>query len=548
MATLATAFSGISAVVDFGTPSVAAKSKHNKPPMTRDQLLADIRLYLDGTIEILRDVRPVVETFGNTGYLTRFVEYEDDCDRILRMYDTYLTEHHSKKYFTWKDELRQKLNKLRTEAMSLKEKSHNTSQRIKSEFHRSQAQMMHFEQSTTMAAVTGSPSLTSRSSRTPNNSGRPSGKSYNLLTGPPIHLLEMKTIADLQQGISDLCTQAQLTQDFSDKAIEQTLVEEFMEYLQTELDSTMQLKPDNHHHAVFGTTGMYYERCLWTLRKLSVTYKVIPSSLQDGRHAVAGGGFADIYHGRVGEQRVCLKVLRLEFCNEALIWRQLEHPNILPLLGVNADLFSPSFCLISPWMENKDVMTYLRKNPTHNRHTVLSEVAAGLSYLHMRDPPILHGDIRRCTSYANILISDNFHCCLADFGLTLVISDSRTLSNATSWMTKGTTRWMAPELIIRKTSAKLTTNKTSRDVYAFGRTILEILTLQLPFHDKTTDPARIYSLMHGERPARPKDVRWYPDMIWNLTTRCWAEEAAARPTAQEISDFLQATLLSISYP
>ncbi|KAE9404395.1 kinase-like protein, partial [Gymnopus androsaceus JB14] len=158
----------------------------------------------------------------------------------------------------------------------------------------------------------------------------------------------------------------------------------------------------------------YYKRCLRTLRQLSVIYKVFPSSLviqnvkQDGRHAVGGGGFADIYRGTVGERRVCLKVLRLvmeqdeeirdkirkEFCNEALIWRQLQHPNILPLLGINVELFSPSFCLISPWMENKDIITFLRKNPTHDRRRVLSEVAAGLSYLHSRDPPILHGDIR----------------------------------------------------------------------------------------------------------------------------------------------------------
>ncbi|KAE9391221.1 kinase-like protein [Gymnopus androsaceus JB14] len=195
-----------------------------------------------------------------------------------------------------------------------------------------------------------------------------------------------------------------------------------------------------------------------------------------------GGGFADIYRGNMGERRVCLKVLRLvieenkdtrdkirkEFCKEALIWRQLKHPNILPLLGVNAELFSPSFCLISPWMENKNIITYLKNNPGHNRHNVLSEVASGLYYLHSRDPPILHGDIRG----ANILVTDDLHCCLADFGLSLIISDSRTLSNAsTSGMTKGTIRWMAPELII---PARRAPNDTSRDVYAFGCTVLEV--------------------------------------------------------------------------
>ncbi|KAE9404357.1 kinase-like protein, partial [Gymnopus androsaceus JB14] len=144
----------------------------------------------------------------------------------------------------------------------------------------------------------------------------------------------------------------------------------------------------------------------------------------------------------------------------------------------------------------------------------------------------------------NILVMDNLHCCLADFGLTLIISDSRTLSSATtSAMTKGTTRWMAPELIMLDSSAERAPNNTSRDVYAFGCTLLEILTLRLPFHDKKTDPAVIYSLMMGERPARPQNV-WYPDTIWKLTTRCWTQEATDRPNAQSIYEYLQNPLTS----
>ncbi|KAE9404396.1 hypothetical protein BT96DRAFT_427196 [Gymnopus androsaceus JB14] len=51
--------------------------------------------------------------------------------------------------------------------------------------------------------------------------------------------------------------------------------------------------------------------------------------------------------------------------------------------------------------------------------------------------------------------------------------------------------------------------------------------------------------MLGERPARPQNV-WYPDRIWDLTTRCWTEQPASRPTAQEISDFLQIALTDLS--
>ncbi|KAE9390761.1 kinase-like protein [Gymnopus androsaceus JB14] len=298
--------------------------------------------------------------------------------------------------------------------------------------------------------------------------------------------------------------------------------------------------------------GTYNRRCLRALRHISAKYEILPSSLvvqdvqREGHNPVAGGGFADIWRGTIGKKSVCLKVLRLviepeeevrkkirkQFCNEALLWRQLKHPNILPLLGVNAELFNPSFCLISPWMANKDILSYLKQNPKHNRHKVLVEIAAGLSYLHSRDPPIIHGDIRG----ANILVSDDCRCCLADFGLALVTAESRTWSIATTSTLKGAIRWMAPELIIQDPSTS--SNHASGDVYAFGCTIVEILTLQLPFHDQRTDAAVLYSLMSGKRPSRPKDV-WCPDPIWALTTRCWTQDAAARPTAREVYEALQ---------
>ncbi|KAF9259165.1 hypothetical protein L218DRAFT_843322, partial [Marasmius fiardii PR-910] len=55
------------------------------------------------------------------------------------------------------------------------------------------------------------------------------------------------------------------------------------------------------------------------------------------------------------------------FCKEVLIWTQLSHPNIVPLIGVNADLFEPEFCLVSPWMANDDIISFLKRNPDHNR-------------------------------------------------------------------------------------------------------------------------------------------------------------------------------------
>ncbi|KIK64779.1 hypothetical protein GYMLUDRAFT_160834 [Collybiopsis luxurians FD-317 M1] len=264
----------------------------------------------------------------------------------------------------------------------------------------------------------------------------------------------------------------------------------------------------------------------------------------------------DIWHGTMrSNQSVCLKVLRLilepdedvrekirkQFCNEALVWRQLKHPNILPLLGVNVQLFYPSFCLVSPWMENRDVISYLKRNPMHNRYDVLSEISAGLLYLHSRDPPVIHGDIRG----ANILVTADLHCCLADFGLSVINTESQIWSNATTTNIRGATRWMAPELQIPDDAGKLASSCLSTDVYAFGCTIVEILTLKPPFNDKKTDGAIIHSLLLGGRPARPQHNSWCTDSLWELTNSCWAEDPEIRPHSQEIHDNLQGIRIGI---
>jgi hypothetical protein len=42
---------------------------------------------------------------------------------------------------------------------------------------------------------------------------------------------------------------------------------------------------------------------------------------------------------------------------------QLQHENLLPLLGVSYD-FGPLPAMVSPWMHNGSLTTYLRKNFT----------------------------------------------------------------------------------------------------------------------------------------------------------------------------------------
>ena len=51
------------------------------------------------------------------------------------------------------------------------------------------------------------------------------------------------------------------------------------------------------------------------------------------------------------------------FCQEAVMWNRLTHPNIVPLLGVTIEHFQ----LISNWMSGGDLLSYIKKNSDADR-------------------------------------------------------------------------------------------------------------------------------------------------------------------------------------
>ena len=48
---------------------------------------------------------------------------------------------------------------------------------------------------------------------------------------------------------------------------------------------------------------------------------------------------------------------------EALLWRQLRHPYVLELLGLDDKSFADMICMVSPWMHNGDMARYIRGHP-----------------------------------------------------------------------------------------------------------------------------------------------------------------------------------------
>ena len=100
---------------------------------------------------------------------------------------------------------------------------------------------------------------------------------------------------------------------------------------------------------------------------------------------VAYGAFSDVFQGDLGNQVVAIKFLRIHrdvfestkvpdcrpltqrpdsyddaqksLWREAIVWRQLNHSNVLPFYGLTD--FDGRVGMISPWMERGNIMQYL---------------------------------------------------------------------------------------------------------------------------------------------------------------------------------------------
>ncbi|KAK1230559.1 Rho guanine nucleotide exchange factor [Marasmius sp. AFHP31] len=253
-----------------------------------------------------------------------------------------------------------------------------------------------------------------------------------------------------------------------------------------------------------------------------------------GKHPVGGGGYADIWKGRLGKSLVCLKILRVfkepevqqvlkECMPEAVLWKQLRHPNVLPFLGFFLDT-SGRPCLVSPWMENGNLTEYINSaDPAFSQRVLLAfDVASGLAYLHEKD--IVHGDLKGL----NVLITPDLRACISDFGLSIVAESSLRFSNTSSASPRGTTRYQAPE-IVRCDILKPTKES---DVYSYGCLAYEVFTGRLPLYQVKPN-ALLLRIMNGARPERPTDIPnlQLSDELWTVMEECWKTEPPERPCA-----------------
>ncbi|KAF7367924.1 Protein kinase domain-containing protein [Mycena sanguinolenta] len=238
--------------------------------------------------------------------------------------------------------------------------------------------------------------------------------------------------------------------------------------------------------------------------------------------------FRDVYKGSLRGRCVAVQIFRaastektiLNFTREA---RQLSHPNLLPILGPYYIEQMP--CLVSPWMEHGNIGTFLANHPcnTKLRISFILDVAMGLDYLGYAYG--VHGDLRT----ANILVTPSLQACIADVGISSIISS---IHSTPSCARRDTVRYQAPELLRGGHST------LKSDIYSFACVAYEILLLKLPFEELCSDSAVITAVVRGARPTLDDNNDAVVKALRDLIQSCWEEKAEMRPTAHQIVERL----------
>ncbi|XP_072459723.1 receptor-interacting serine/threonine-protein kinase 2 isoform X2 [Notamacropus eugenii] len=226
---------------------------------------------------------------------------------------------------------------------------------------------------------------------------------------------------------------------------------------------------------------------------ISSSLPTIPYYKLADLHFLSRGASGTVYSARHSDWRVQVAVKQLHFqsplqeseisdiLKEAKILHKARFSYILPILGI---CYEPEFLgIITEYMSNGSLNELLhRKNDYPNlawalRFRILHEIALGVNYLHNMNPPLLHHDLKT----QNILLDNEFHVKIADFGLSkwrqMSLSQSRSSASTPGG---GTIIYMPPENydLSQKSRASI-----KHDIYSFAMIMWEVLSRKQPFEE-----------------------------------------------------------------
>jgi len=256
-----------------------------------------------------------------------------------------------------------------------------------------------------------------------------------------------------------------------------------------------------------------------------------PEEVFDIISKLGEGSYGSVYKALHKDSKQVLAIKQVpvdtdlqEIIKEISIMQQCDSPYVVKYYGSyfkNTDLWIVmEYCGAG---SVSDIMRLRKKTLTEQEiATVLSDTLKGLEYLHARKK--IHRDIKA----GNILLNNEGHAKLADFGVAGQLTDTMAKRNTVI----GTPFWMAPEVI------QEIGYDCVADIWSLGITALEMAEGKPPYGD--IHPMRAIFMIPTKPPPTFRDSdRWSPQFI-DFVSRCLVKTPEKRATANQLlhSDFI----------
>uniref|UniRef100_A0A2P2LRC6 Uncharacterized protein MANES_17G046400 n=1 Tax=Rhizophora mucronata TaxID=61149 RepID=A0A2P2LRC6_RHIMU len=259
----------------------------------------------------------------------------------------------------------------------------------------------------------------------------------------------------------------------------------------------------------------------------------------------AHGAHSRLYHGVYKNEPVAVKIIRVpdddengtltarlekQFNREVTHLSHLCHPNVIKFVAACKN--QPVYCVITEYLSEGSLRAYLHKLehkslPLQKLIAIALEIAHGMEYIHSQG--VIHRDLKP----ENILINQNFNMKIADFGIACEEVYCDSLGDD-----PGTYRWMAPEMIKKKSYGRKV------DVYSFGLILWEMLTGTIPYEDMNPIQAAFAVVNKNLRPVIPGNC---PPAMRDLIEQCWSLRPEKRPEFSQIVKLLEQLESSLAH-